>query len=270
MRILFLGDVYGRSGREVLKENLPALKDKLRPDVTIVNVDNAASGRGTTQKTAKEIIGYGADCLTGGDHIWDQREMICGVENIPNIIRPVNLPEDSPGKGVWSSTVLGQKITVIHLGGTVFMTASFDNPFTAIDKILADYKLEKNSHIFVDFHAEANSEKMALAQYLDGRVSAVVGSHTHIPTGDAHVLKGGTAFQCDAGMCGDYDSVIGAKSDAPIHNFLRKVPKARMSPADGVATLCGVFIETDDNTGLAKNIAPVRIGGCLAENIPDF
>lgn len=270
MKILFLGDVVGRSGRDALKVHLPLLKEKLEPDVVIVNVDNAASGRGTTQATAKEILEYGADCLTGGDHIWDQREMVCGVENISDLIRPANLPEGTPGKGVWSKTIYGQKITVLHLGGTVFMHALFDNPFSYADKILEQHKVGKGNHIFVDFHAEATSEKMAMAQYLDGRVSGVVGSHTHIPTADAQIFKGGTAFQCDAGMCGDYDSIIGVKPEAPIHNFLRKVPKERMTPAEGEATVCGTLIETDDDTGLAKSIKPIRVGGCLNGEMPVF
>ncbi len=270
MRILFLGDVTGRSGREAVKEHLPLLKETLRPDVTIVNVDNAASGRGTTQATAKEILSYGADCLTGGDHIWDQREMVCGVENISNLVRPANLPEGTPGKGHWVGEFSGQKITVLHLGGTTFMTHHFDSPFDYANKFLDSHKIGKGSHIFVDFHAEATSEKMALAQCLDGRISGLVGSHTHVPTADAQIFTKGTAFQCDAGMCGDYDSVIGAKAQAPIHNFSRKVPRERMQPAEGEATLCGTFIETDDMTGLSKNIAPVRIGGRLAEEIPTF
>ncbi len=269
MRILFLGDVFGRSGRDAVKEHLPALKEKLSPDVTIVNVDNAASGRGVTQAIAKEIIDYGVDCLTGGDHIWDQREMVCGVENIPEIIRPANMPEGTPGRGFWSSTLNGQKITVLHLCGTVFMNHSFDNPFDYVDKFLAQHKINKSSHIFVDFHTEATSEKMALGHYLDGRVSAVIGSHTHIPTADAQIFTKGTAYQTDAGMCGDYNSVIGVNPQAPIHNFTRKVPKEKMSPADGEATVCGTFIETDDNTGLAIKIAPIRIGPRLSEEIPN-
>ena len=264
MKILFLGDVVGRSGRDAIKAHLPSLKEQLSPDVVIANVDNAASGRGTTQATAKEIISYGADILTGGDHIWDQREMVCGVENISCLLRPANMPEGTPGKGMLQHSLTdGQKITVLHLGGTVFMNAVFDSPFDCVDKTLKHHQIGKGHHIFIDFHAEATSEKMALAQYLDGRVSAVIGSHTHIPTADAQVFKGGTAFQCDAGMCGDYDSVIGVKASAPIHNFLRKVPKERMEPADGEATLCGTFIETDDNTGLATKIKPIRVGGRL-------
>lgn len=267
---MFLGDVIGRSGRDAISVHLPMLKEKLKPDVTIINVDNAASGRGVTQKIAQDILALGADCLTGGDHIWDQREMICGVENIADIVRPANMPDTTPGKGVWSKTIAGQKITVIHLCGTVFMKAHFANPFEYADKLLSKHKVGANSHVFVDFHAEATSEKMALGHYLDGRISGLVGSHTHIPTADAQILIKGTAFQADAGMCGDFDSVIGVQKEAPIHNFLLKVPHERMAPAEGEATLCGTLIETDNVTGLAVNIAPIRIGGRLRQEIPEF
>ena len=263
MKILFLGDVMGRSGRDAIATHLPALKDKLNPDFVIVNVDNTSSGRGVTQKNAKEILALGVDCLTGGDHIWDQREMICGVENIKELVRPANLPSQTPGRGHQSFDVSGQKIIVLHLCGNVFMKHHFDSPFDYVEKFLSSYKVNMNTHIFIDFHAEATSEKMGMAHFVDGRVSAVVGSHTHVPTADAQILDGGTAFQTDAGMCGDYNSIIGVKPEAPLHNFTRKVAKDRMSPADGEGTVCGVMIETDNNTGLAKSIHPIRVGGRL-------
>lgn len=271
MRILFLGDVMGRAGRDAVKEHLPTLKDTLEPDVIIVNVDNAASGRGVTKDTANEIFEAGADCLTGGDHVWDQREMICVIENNTNIIRPFNQPKGTPGKGIWRKTLTdGHELVVVHLCGTTFMSKTFDNPFIAADAALSGIKLEKGRSIFVDFHAEATSEKMALAHYLDGRVSGVVGTHTHIPTADAQIFSKGTAFQGDAGMCGDYNSVIGVVADGPVHNFLQKVPRERMTPAMDVATVCGSLIVTDDATGLAKAIRPVRIGGRLHEEIPEI
>lgn len=272
MRILFLGDVMGRSGRDAVAKHLPALKERLRADVTIVNVDNAASGRGVTKDTAQEIYDAGADCLTGGDHVWDQREMISVIERDKNILRAYNLPDTTPGQGSWVQKLPnGHEIVVLHLCGTVFMFKShFDNPFRAADEALEGVSLGKGRSIFVDFHAEATSEKMAMAQYLDGRVSGVIGTHTHIPTADAQIFKGGTAFQCDAGMCGDYDSVIGVRADVPINKFLQKVPLERLIPAEGEATLCGTLIETDDKTGLAINIAPIRIGGRLREEIPSF
>lgn len=261
----------GRSGRDAIKEHLPALKESLTPDVIIVNVDNAASGRGVTKDTADEIFALGADCLTGGDHVWDQREMICVIENNTNIIRPYNQPIGTPGKGIWKKTVSdGHEIVVLHLCGTTFMSKTFDNPFIAADQALNGIKLEKGRSIFVDFHAEATSEKMALAHYLDGRVSGVVGTHTHIPTADAQIFPQGTAFQCDAGMCGDYNSVIGVIPYGPVHNFLQKVPRERMTPAKGDASVCGTFIVTDDATGLAQKISPIRIGGRLSPEIPEI
>lgn len=272
MRILFLGDVFGRCGRDIVKKHLPALKQKLSANVVIVNVDNAANGRGITKDTAQEVYDAGADCLTGGDHVWDQREMVSVIEKDKNILRPHNLPSDTPGTGVWQKTLsTGQEIVVLHLCGTIFMSKYlFDNPFRVADEALKNIKLSQNRSIFVDFHAEATSEKMAMAQYLDGRVSAVIGTHTHVPTADAQIFTKGTAFQCDAGMCGDYDSVIGVRSDVPLKKFLQKVPLERLIPADGDATLCGTLIETNDVTGLAKNIAPIRVGGRLQEQIPDF
>lgn len=262
----------GRSGREAVEKHLPSLKEKLKADVTIVNVDNAASGRGITRDTAQQIYNAGADCLTGGDHVWDQREMITAIDKDHNLLRPLNLPEHTPGRGVWAKALnSGHEMVVIHVCGTVFMTkTAFDNPFEGVDKVLKDFPLKLNRSVFVDFHAEATSEKMALAQYLDGRVSAVVGTHTHVPTADCQIFSKGTAFQTDAGMCGDYDSVIGVRADVPIRKFLRKVPLERLIPADSEATLCGTLIETDDKTGLAKNIAPVRVGPRLQESIPSF
>lgn len=270
MRILFLGDVFGRSGRAALKEHLLALKEKLNPDFTIINVDNASNGRGVTQKNANEIMGYGADCLTGGDHIWDHRDMICGVENIEGIVRPANFAEGTIGKGCWTTTVKDQKITVLHLCGTIFMKPMFSNPFLYAEKFIEKNKIGKGHHIFVDIHTEATSEKMALGQFLNGKVSAVIGSHTHIPTADAQILDQGTAYQTDAGMCGDYNSVIGANPVGPINNFFGNEPRVHLKPTEGEATICGTLIETDDMTGLAKNIAPVRIGGRLNGEIPAF
>ena len=272
MRILFLGDVMGRSGRDAVAQHLPALKEKFSPDVTIVNVDNAANGRGVTKDTAKEIYEAGADCLTGGDHIWDQREMVCVVENDKNILRPYNFPEQTPGVGIWEKKLPnGHEIVVLHLCGTIFMYKTlFNNPFEAADIALKNIRLGAGRSIFIDFHAEATSEKMAMAQYLDGRVSAVIGTHTHIPTADVQIFTKGTAYQTDAGMCGDYDSVIGVQSHVPLKKFLRKVPLERMIPAEGEATVCGTLIETDNKTGLAKSIAPIRIGGRLQGQIPDL
>jgi len=269
MRILFIGDIVGRSGRDALKEHLPTLKADLKPDLIVVNVDNAANGRGTSIKTSEEIIGYGADVLTGGDHVWDQREMVSGIETVQNILRPANMPQTTPGVGFLTVQKAGHKFSVLHLCGTTFIDKGFENPFHKANEILQNLKPSSDHTIFIDFHAEATSEKMALGQYLDGRVTAVVGSHTHIPTADCQVFNKGTGFQSDAGMTGDYDSVIGVKADAPIRNFKCLVPRERMSPAEGKATLCGTLIETNTN-GLCQNIQPVRVGGRLRPEIPNF
>ena len=259
MKLLFIGDVFGRSGREALQAHLPALKDKLAPDAIIVNVDNAAHGRGITRKIAAEIFDLGVDCITGGDHIWDQNEVMTFIDSEKRLLRPANYAASCPGRGLFEITLSGgQKLCVIHLQGQIFMKET-DSPFACIDKLLESHKIGHNSSIFVDFHCEATSEKVAMGHYLDGRVSAVIGSHTHVPTADAYILDGGTAYQSDAGMTGDYKSVIGARLDDSIYRFTTKMPRP-LVPADGEATLCGTFVETDDATGLAKSISPIRLG----------
>ncbi|MCB1558657.1 MAG: TIGR00282 family metallophosphoesterase [Alphaproteobacteria bacterium] len=261
MKILFIGDVAARSGRDALAQYLPTVKAECEPDVIIVNGENAAHGIGINDKICKEFFDLGVDVITLGNHSWDQREVIPYIEREKKLIRPLNYPAGTPGNG-WVVHTLpnGQKILVINAMGQLFMDP-LDNPFNAIDVLLKTYKLnEKVNAIFVDFHAEATSEKMALAHYLDGRVSAVVGTHTHIPTADAQIFPQGTAFQSDAGMTGDYNSVIGMKKDTPIMRFSRKISFERLSPAEGDGTMCGTLIETDNNTGLAKSIRPIRRG----------
>ena len=272
MRILFIGDIVGRSGRDALGKYMPELKEKLKPDAIIVNVDNAAHGHGVTADICKEIYGYGAHVLTGGNHIWDQREIIAYIDRDPKLLRAINMPKGAPGKGIYiHTTEKGQKILVIHAMARVFMPDIMDDPFAAVNDILNTYHLGGSVHaIFLDFHGEATSEKMAMAHYLDGRVSAVVGTHTHMPTADVQILNGGTAFQSDAGMTGDYDSVIGTKKDIPIARFTRKMPTDKFSPADGEGTLCGLFLETDSRTGLTLRVGAVRMGPRLKPEMPDF
>ncbi len=271
MKILFIGDVVGRTGREALKAHLPELREKLDTDFVIVNADNASHGRGVTVKVFKEFLELGVDCVTGGDHVWDQKEIITSIDRYPNLLRPYNYIDENPGAGMLEANTLGgKKIVVIHIQGRVFMPP-IACPFKAVDEILARKRLGHNADaIFVDFHAEATSEKMAMAQYLDGRVSSVVGTHTHIPTADCQVFPEGTAFQTDAGMTGDYNSVIGVKKEAAIRRLIGVVPRAPFIPAEEEATLCGTLVQTDDATGKAINIAPVRVGGRLAESIPEF
>ena len=270
MRILFFGDIVGRSGREAMVKHLPALKQKLQPDVIIANAENAAGGYGLTLKIAEEFLGLGIHCLTTGNHVWDQRELINAIGTEPRILRPANYTDGTPGRGhLLHALPDGRKILIMHSLGRLFMDPFVDDPFAAMDKMTASHKLgQAVQAIFVDFHAEATSEKMAMGQYLDGRVSAVVGSHTHVPSADAMLLAKGTAYQTDAGMCGDYDSVIGMKKELSVWRFTKKIPGERMMPAEGDATLCGCFIITSDATGLAQEIMPIRIGGRLREALP--
>jgi metallophosphoesterase (TIGR00282 family) len=270
MRILFFGDIVGRSGREALARHLPALRARLTPDLIVANGENAAHGRGITPKTFAEILALGVDCITGGNHIWDQREAIPLMEREPRLLRPLNAPAGTPGSGAWRGVLPDGRVAVVAcLMGRLFMDA-LDCPFAAAARLAEAHPLGRGAGaILVDIHAEATSEKMALAHHLDGRVSAVIGTHTHIPTADTHVLPGGTAYMTDAGMCGDYDSVIGVRKDIPVYKFTRKLPHAeKMVPAAGEGTACGAFLVTDDATGHARSIEPVRLGGCLPEALP--
>ncbi len=267
MKLLFIGDVFGRSGREALQTYLPDLKDSLQPDAIIVNGDNAAHGRGITRKICDEFFNLGVDCITGGDHIWDQNEIIAYIDQEKRLIRPANYAQSTPGMGVWEKTFSdGRQLTVIHLQGQIFMKET-DSAFWAVNKILESYKIGSNKTIFVDFHCEATSEKVAMGHFLDGRVSAVIGTHTHVPTADAYILDGGTAYQSDAGMTGDYKSVIGARIDDSMYRFTTKMPRP-LVPAEGEATLCGAFVVIDDKTGLAVSVDPVRRGPFLPEAMP--
>ncbi len=272
MRILFLGDVMGRSGRDAVKKHLPDLRARLKPDVVIINVENAAAGAGVTIKQAEEFLADGADCLTTGNHVWDQRELIGAIDGMPRLLRPLNYPAGTPGRGLYLHTLQdGRKILVVHVMGRVFIEPQLDDPFAATENALASYRLGSGGGaqaIFIDMHAEASSERMAFAHNFDGRVSAVVGTHTHIPTADMQILPKGTAYQTDVGMCGDYDSVIGVRKDIPIAKFTRKMPTERYVPAEGEATVCGTFIVTNDVTGLAVSVDAVRIGGRLQASLP--
>ncbi len=269
MRILFIGDIVGRSGRDAFIQHLPMLKDKLKPDVIIVNGDNAAHGFGISVKICEEFFGLGVDCITGGNHVWDQREIISFIGREERLLRTENYPKGVPGRGYYLKTLAdGRKILILHLMGRLFMP-DLEDPFRVADEVLSKYILGSNvNSIFVDIHAEATSEKMALAQYLNGRVSAVIGTHTHMPTADLQILSKGTGFQADAGMTGDYDTVIGMKYDVPVQRFTKSFSTDKLSPGDGEGTLCGTFLTTDDKSGLAVSIDPVRIGPRLQNFIP--
>jgi hypothetical protein len=269
MRILFFGDIMGRSGRDGLAKHLPDLKARLKPDVVIVNGENSAAGFGITDKLAKEFFALGVDCLTTGNHIWGQKELVGTIDREPRLLRPLNYPEGTPGRGFYLHALPnGKKILIVNVMARLFMEPVLDDPFITMEKLLAQYRLGQNAAaIFVDFHGEASSEKMAFGHVFDGRVSAVIGTHTHIPTADEQILPRGTAFMSDAGMCGDYDSVIGMKKELSIWKFTRKIPGERMVPAEGEATVCGALVVTDDATGLAAGIDPIRIGGRLQQRV---
>ena len=270
MRLLFCGDVVGRSGREVVVAQLPRLRRELALDFVVVNGENAAGGFGITEKICAELYQAGADVVTTGNHVWDQKETIGTINRDPRLLRPLNYPQGTPGRGagVFPAT-RGRKVMVLNPMGRLFMDP-LDDPFACVERELASQRLGATvDAIIVDVHAEATSEKMAMGHLLDGRVSLVVGTHTHVPTADSQVLPGGTAYQTDAGMCGDYDSVIGMEKAVPIARFTRKLPTERLAAASGPATLCAVFVETDDKTGLARQISPLRTGGRLAPHWPE-
>ncbi len=258
----------GRAGREALEQYLPELKEKLHPDITIVNGENAANGRGITGKIAAEFYDWGVDVITTGNHVWDQREILALINKDKTLLRPHNFPKGTPGSGVVQKTLPnGQRITVINLMGRLFMDP-LDDPFQVMEDILTQQTLGKNTDaIFVDFHAEATSEKISFAHHFDGRITGVIGTHTHMPTADHHVLVGGTAYQSDAGMTGSYDSVIGVEKSIGVHRFVKKIPGEPMRPAKGPGTLCGALI-TCNQKGLAQSIEPIRKGGILAQAMP--
>lgn len=253
MRLLFLGDIMGRSGRDAVVEAVPALRAAEKLDAVVASGDNAAGGFGITPAIAKDLFACGVDVITGGDHVWDQKETYSYLAQEKRLLRPHNFPAKTPGSGQYTVTLPnGKKLLVLHLLGQVFHKESTDCPFATADRLLEAVRLGAGVQaILLDFHAEATSESCAMGLYLDGRVSGVVGSHTHIPTADARILPKGTAYHTDAGMCGDYNSVIGFEASGPLERFLTKIPKSKMEPATGKATVCGTLIETDDKSGLA-------------------
>lgn len=267
MKILFLGDVMGRAGRAAVAETLPRMRAAWGLDFVVVNGENATSGMGLSAEHAKGLLDAGADCVTLGDHAFDQKSMLGFAEADPRIIRPLNFAKTAaPGRGfkVFDAPG-GRKIVVAQVLGQVFMKRPFDDPFSAIDPVLRSHPRGGQVHaVLVDVHCEATSEKMAMGHWCDGRASVVVGTHTHVPTADAQILPGGTAYQSDAGMCGDYDSVIGMAKDEPLRRFITGLAKGRFEPAMGAATVSGFYIETDDRTGKAIRVEMVRQGGRLS------
>ncbi|WP_395004251.1 TIGR00282 family metallophosphoesterase [Cypionkella sp.] len=270
MRILFLGDVVGRSGRAAIAERLPHLRLAWGLDFVVVNGENASQGAGLTAEHAKVILQAGADCVTLGDHAFDQKDMLQFIEQEPRILRPINFSKVAPGRGVKIfEATQGRKILVTQVLGQVFMKRPFDDPFSAIETILKTHRLGGAVQAaLVEVHAEATSEKMALGHWCDGQASLVVGTHTHVPTGDAQILPQGTAYLTDAGMCGDYNSVIGMDKLEPLRRFITGMSSGRFMPAEGPATLSGVFVETDDRTGKALKVRMIREGGRLEQAAP--
>jgi metallophosphoesterase (TIGR00282 family) len=271
MRFLFLGDIVGRPGRKAVTERLPALRERWRLDCVVINGENAAGGFGITEAICDEVLAAGADAITLGNHAWDQREAMVFIERQPRLVRPANFPPGTPGRGATVvETHRGARVLVVNLMGRLFMDP-LDDPFAAIERALEACPLGRGADaVIVDLHAEATSEKQAFAYYVDGRVSVVVGTHTHAPTADHRILPAGTAFQSDAGMCGDYDSILGMHKDEAIRRFLEKTPGARLEAAPGEGTLSGLAVEIDDRTGLAVRVAAVRLGANIEESWPRF
>lgn len=271
MKILYCGDVMGRTGREALTSHLPKLINQSAPDFVLVNGENAAAGFGITEKICQDFFDLGVDVITTGNHAFDQKGALPYFSQEKRLIRPLNYPLGTPGQGLCAlkKPHFSGQLVVIQLMGRLFMDP-LDDPFASLEKVLERYRLSDPTiaGIFVDIHAEATSEKMALAQAFNGRVSAVIGTHTHTPTADYQILSQGTAYQSDVGMCGDYDSVIGMDKEAPIERFTKKHVKSRLSPATGEGTLCAIWIHLDPTTGKATDIKPIRIGGCLSQTNP--
>jgi 2',3'-cyclic-nucleotide 2'-phosphodiesterase len=271
MRILFVGDIVGRSGRTIVNERLPGLIAGWKLDLVVINGENAAGGFGITEAIYQELLDAGADAITLGNHAWDQREALVFIERAPRLVRPINYPPGTPGRGAaMVAAKNGARVLVINAMGRIFMDP-LDDPFAAIERELSACALKSGADaIIIDMHCEATSEKQSMGYFADGRASLVVGTHTHVQTCDHRILQHGTAFISDVGMTGDYDSVIGMGKEEPLNRFLRRIPSARFEPTNGPATLCAIAVETDDATGLATRVASVRLGGILEEAKPRF
>jgi 2',3'-cyclic-nucleotide 2'-phosphodiesterase len=271
VRILFIGDIVGRSGRTIVTERLPRLIAAWKLDFVVITGENAAGVFGITETIYHDLTGAGADAITLGNHAWDQKEALVFIERAPRLIRPINYPPGTPGRGAALIDARnGRRVLVINAMGRVFMEP-LDDPFAALEREIAACPLKTATDaIIVDIHAEASSEKQSAGFFLDGRASLVIGTHTHVPTADHQILPQGTAFMTDVGMTGDYNSCIGMAKDEPLSRFLRRIPGSKFEPALGPATLCGLAVETDDATGLARRVAAVRLGGRLEEARPAF
>ena len=272
MRILFIGDVVGQSGCNAITAHLPGMIADWRIDLVVVNGENAAGGFGITEAIYHELIAAGADAVTLGNHSWDKKEALTFIERAPRLVRPLNYIPGTPGRGsVLVEAKNGQRALVINALGRLFMMDPVNDPFGLLDEEISACPLRKDADaIVVDFHCEASSEKLVAGYFCDGRVSLVAGTHTHTPTADHRILPGGTAYITDAGMTGDYESVIGIKKEEMLRRLTTGIPSGRFEAADGAATICGIAVETDDRTGLAIRLSPVRMGGILEQIIPRF
>lgn len=257
MKILFVGDVVGSVGRDMVKEYVPKIKEKFRPQLTIINGENAAGGKGITEKIYRQFLELGAQVITLGNHSWDNREIFDFIDDAKYLVRPANFPEGTPGKGISYIKINEIIVAVISLQGRTFMPA-LDCPFRQAERLIEEAN-QKTPFIFVDFHAEATSEKQAMGWFLDGKVSAVVGTHTHVQTADERILPGGTAYLTDVGMTGPYDGILGVERDAVLTRFLTALPVRFEVPKKGRTQLSAVLIELDVKTGLAKKIERILI-----------
>lgn len=272
MEFLFLGDMVGRTGRTAVFDQLPGLVSDHKLDFVVVNGENAAGGFGITEAIYNDTLAAGADVVTTGNHVWDQREALGVAAREARFLRPANFPAGTPGAGMGVFEARnGARVMVSNIMGRVFMHPELDDPFECASKQLEQGALgDVFDAVIFDFHAEATSEKMCFGHFVDGRASLVVGTHTHMPTADHHIMAGGTAYMSDAGMCGDYDSSLGMDKEEPLNRFLTKVPKNRFEAATGKATICGVAVQISDRTGLAEKIEPFRRGPWLAEATPSW
>ena len=265
MRVLICGDIVGKAGRNAIRRELPSLKKNKKLDFVIVNGENAANGFGITKKICEEFYSIGVDVITSGNHIWDQKEIVEHIETDDRLIRPCNFSEGTPGKGYAIFEMKnGEKIIVINIMCRLFMDF-IDDPFKSITNLLELIKSKINDAIIlIDIHGESTSEKMAIAHFLDGKVSGIFGTHTHIPTSDLHILEKGTFYQTDLGMCGDYNSVIGMKKELSIKRFTQKHLKTRLEPADGEGTLCGTILHIEGKN--VKAFEQIILGGKLQKD----
>ena len=262
MKIVFIGDIVGKEAKQTVLKIIPDIRSKYLPDAIIVNAENAAAGYGLSKKIAMQLIEAGVDAITLGNHAWDQKEMLSFIEECPKIVRALNYPSGVPGRGFYELQLDdGRKIIIMQIMLRLFMGLSLDDPFSITKNFLQKIKLGSTCNaIIVDMHGETTSEKNAYGHYFDGKVSAILGTHTHIPTADAKILELGTAYQTDVGMTGVYNSVIGMDKANPIHGFIKGYrSEGRFFPAEGDVTVCGAYIETDDKTGLSLKIEPFQI-----------